>query len=147
MTKKKVAFICVHNSCRSQIAEALGKHLRGEEFDFYSAGTETKPQINQDAVRMMKQIYGIDMKETQYSKTFDKIPAPDIAISMGCDVGCPYIGRAFDDNWGLQDPTGQSDEVFILSYLIPTQHNSLTLIGFLLRHYGLYGFGLSLIHI
>lgn len=53
------------------------------------------------------------MKETQYSKTFDKIPAPDIAISMGCDVGCPYIGRAFDDNWGLQDPTGQSDEVFI----------------------------------
>ena len=113
MTKKKVAFICVHNSCRSQIAEALGKHLRGEEFDFYSAGTETKPQINQDAVRMMKQIYGIDMKETQYSKTFDKIPAPDIAISMGCDVGCPYIGRAFDDNWGLQDPTGQSDEVFI----------------------------------
>ena len=96
MTKKKVAFICVHNSCRSQIAEALGKHLRGEEFDFYSAGTETKPQINQDAVRMMKQIYGIDMKETQYSKTFDKIPAPDIAISMGCDVGCPYIGRAFD---------------------------------------------------
>ena len=74
MTKKKVAFICVHNSCRSQIAEALGKHLRGEEFDFYFAGTENKPQINQDAVRMMKQIYGIDMKETQYSKTFDKIP-------------------------------------------------------------------------
>ena len=145
MTKKKVAFICVHNSCRSQIAEALGKHLRGEEFDFYSAGTETKPQINQDAVRMMKQIYGIDMKETQYSKTFDKIPAPDIAISMGCDVGCPYIGRAFDDNWGLQDPTGQSDEVFILSYLIPTQHNSLTLIGFLLRHNGLYGFGCELL--
>ena len=111
--KPKVAFICVHNSCRSQIAEALGKHLRGDEFDFYSAGTQTKPQINQDAVRLMKQLYGIDMEQTQYSKTFDKIPAPDIAISMGCDVGCPYIGRAFDDNWGLQDPTGESDEVFI----------------------------------
>lgn len=51
----KVAFICVHNSCRSQIAEALGKHLAGDEFDFYSAGTETKPQINQDAVRLMKE--------------------------------------------------------------------------------------------
>lgn len=113
MGKKKVAFICVHNSCRSQIAEALGKHLRGDEFDFYSAGTQTKPQINQDAVRLMKQLYGIDMEQTQYSKTFDKIPAPDIAISMGCDVGCPYIGRAFDDNWGVQDPTGESDEVFI----------------------------------
>ena len=113
MTNKKVAFICVHNSCRSQIAEALGRHLRGDEVDFYSAGTQTKPQINQDAVRLMKQIYGIDMEETQYSKTFDKIPAPDIAISMGCDVGCPYIGRDFDDNWNLPDPTGRSDEVFV----------------------------------
>lgn len=111
--KKKVAFICVHNSCRSQIAEALGKHLVGDKYGFYSAGTETKPQINQDAVRLMKQLYGIDMEQTQYSKTFDKIPALDIVISMGCDVGCPYIGRAFDDNWGLPDPTGKNDDVFI----------------------------------
>ena len=110
---KKVAFLCVHNSCRSQIAEALGKYLRGDEFDFYSAGTETKPQINQDAVRLMKRLYGIDMEQTQYSKTVEAIPAPDIASSMGCDVGCPYMGRAFDDNWGLPDPTGQSDEVFV----------------------------------
>ena len=110
---KKVAFICVHNSCRSQIAEALGKHLAGDKYDFYSAGTETKPQINQDAVRLMKQLYCIDMELTQYSKTIDKIPTPDIAISMGCDVGCPFIGRAFDDNWGLPDPTGQSDVVYI----------------------------------
>lgn len=113
MIKKKVAFICVHNSCRSQIAEALGRHLRGREFEFYSAGTETKPQINQDAVRLIKQLYGIDMEQTQYSKTVDKIPAPDLAISMGCDVGCPYLGRAFDDNWELPDPTGQSDTVFL----------------------------------
>ena len=109
---KKIAFLCVHNSCRSQIAEALGKHLRGNEFDFYSAGTETKLQINQDAVRLMKQFYGIDMEQTQYSKTIDKIPTPDMVISMGCDVGCPYIGRTFDDNWNLPDPTGKSDEVF-----------------------------------
>lgn len=113
MDKKKVSFICVHNSCRSQIAEALGKHLAGDKYEFYSAGTETKPKINQDAVRLMKQLYGIDMEQTQYSKTIDQIPMPDIAISMGCDVGCPYIGRAFDDNWGLPDPTGQNDEAFI----------------------------------
>ena len=113
MAKKKVAFICVHNSCRSQIAEALGKHLRGGDFDFYSAGTETKPQINRDAVRLMKQLYGIDMEQTQFSKTVDAIPAPDIVISMGCEVGCPYIGRAFDDNWGLPDPTGHGDAVFL----------------------------------
>lgn len=111
--KKKVAFICVHNSCRSQIAEALGNYLRAGDFDFYSCGTETKPQINQDAVRIMKELYGIDMEKSQYSKTYDKIPKPDIAISMGCDVGCPYIGREFDDNWGLPDPTGQGDEVFV----------------------------------
>ena len=113
MDKKKVAFICVHNSCRSQIAEALGKHLAGDKFDFYSAGTETKPRINQDAVRIMKQLYGIDMEQSQYSKTVDKIPVPDIAISMGCDVGCPYIGRPFDDDWGLDDPTGKRDECFV----------------------------------
>ncbi len=111
--KKKIAFICVHNSCRSQIAEALGKYLRGDEFDFYSAGTETKPQINQDAVRLMNELYGINMELTQYSKTIDKIPQPDIAISMGCDVGCPFIGRAFDDDWGLPDPTGKSDAEFV----------------------------------
>ena len=110
---KKAAFICIHNSCRSQIAEALGKHLRGNDLEFYSAGTETTPQINQDAVRLMKQVYGIDMEQTQYSKTIDAIPTPDIAISMGCDVGCPYIGRAFDDNWGLPDPTGHDNAVFL----------------------------------
>ena len=112
MRKKKVAFICVHNSCRSQIAEALGKKLVGDVLDCYSAGTEIRPQINQDAVRLMKKLYDIDMEQTQYSKMFEQIPDPDIAISMGCDVGCPYIGREFDDNWGLPDPTGQSDQVF-----------------------------------
>lgn len=113
MGKTKVAFICVHNSCRSQIAEALGRHLAGDMFESYSAGTETKPQINQDAVRLMKELYNIDMEaEGQYSKLIDAIPEPDIAISMGCNVGCPFIGRPFDDNWGLEDPTGQSDEDF-----------------------------------
>lgn len=112
MIKPKVAFICVHNSCRSQIAEALGKALASDTFESYSAGTETKPQINQDAVRLMKELYDIDMEQTQYSKLISEIPVPDIAISMGCNVGCPFIGRPFDDNWGLDDPTGKSDEEF-----------------------------------
>ena len=112
MTKKKVAFICVHNSCRSQIAEALGRYLAADVFDAYSAGTKTKPQINQDAVRLMKELYGIDMEANQYSKTIAEIPEVDIAISMGCNVGCPFIGRGFDDDWGLEDPTGKSDEEF-----------------------------------
>ena len=111
--RKKVAFICVHNSCRSQIAESLGKYYASDVFESYSAGTETKPTINQDAVRIMKELYGIDMEANgQYSKLISEIPDADIAISMGCNVGCPYIGRGFDDNWGLDDPTGKSDDDF-----------------------------------
>ena len=113
MNKKKVALICVHYSCRSQIAEALGKYLASDIFESYSAGTETKPQINQDTVRIMKETYGIDMEaNSQHSKLITDIPDVDIAISMGCNVGCPFIGRAFDDNWGLDDPTGKSDDDF-----------------------------------
>ena len=110
---KKVAFICVHNSCRSQIAEALGKYYASDVFESYSAGTELKNSINPDAVRLMKEICGIDMEETQHPKLINDIPDVDIAISMGCNVGCPYIGRNFDDNWMLDDPSGKEDEEFI----------------------------------
>lgn len=61
----------------------------------------------------MKQMYGIDMEEAQYSKLINDIPKPDIAISMGCNVGCPFVGRPFDANWGLEDPTGKIDEEFV----------------------------------
>lgn len=111
--KTKVAFICVHNSCRSQIAEALGKHLASDVFESYSAGTETKPQINQDAVRLMKQLYDIDMEKTQRSKLLSEIPPVDIVITMGCNVECPFLPCEYREDWGLEDPTGSSDEVFL----------------------------------
>ncbi len=113
MGKAKVAFICVHNSCRSQIAEALGKHLASDVFESYSAGTETKPQINQDAVRLMKQIYGIDMEKTQKSKLLQDIPTVDIVITMGCNVQCPSLPCKHREDWGLEDPTGKNDDEFI----------------------------------
>lgn len=109
----KVAFICVHNSCRSQIAEALCKHFAGDVLESYSAGTETKPQINPDAVRLVKQIYGIDMELTQYSKLLSDIPPVDIVVTMGCNVECPFLPCKHREDWGLDDPTGKSDEVFI----------------------------------
>ena len=112
MSKLKVAFICVHNSCRSQIAEALGKHFASDVFECYSAGTETKPQINQDAVRLMKEIYQIDMEETQYSKLLSDIPPVDIVITMGCNVNCPVIPCKHREDWGLNDPTGKDDVEF-----------------------------------
>jgi len=111
--KEKVAFVCVHNSCRSQIAEALGKSLASEIFESYSAGTETKTQINQDAVRLMKEQYQIDMEETQYSKLLSEIPPVDIVITMGCDVTCPNLPCRHREDWGIQDPTGKSDEEFL----------------------------------
>ena len=111
--KLRVAFICVHNSCRSQIAEALGKSFASEYFESYSAGTALKAQINQDAVRIMKQTYGIDMELTQEPKLLDELPPVDIVITMGCNVVCPHLPSLYREDWGLDDPTGQSDAVFI----------------------------------
>ena len=112
--KPKVAFICVHNSCRSQMAESLSKHLASDVFESYSAGTETKPQINQDAVKLMKKIYNIDMEKTQYSKLINELPEIDITIKMGCNVICPFLPSKYEEDWGLEDPTGKSDEEFEL---------------------------------
>ena len=108
----RVAFVCVHNSCRSQIAEALGKALAADTFESYSAGTETKPRINQDAVRLMKQLHGIDMEETQRSKLLAELPPVDIVVTMGCNVSCPTLPCRHREDWGLEDPTGQPGEVF-----------------------------------
>ena len=110
---KKVAFICVHNSCRSQIAEALGKKLAGDVFESYSAGTETKPRINQDAVRLMKKLHGIDMEQSQRSKLLSDIPPVDVVITMGCNVQCPYLTCSHREDWGLEDPTGKDDDAFV----------------------------------
>ena len=111
--KVKVAFVCVHNSCRSQMAEALGKKLAVDVFESYSAGTETVPYINKDAVRIMKQRYDLDMEKTQFSKLISDIPEPDILITMGCNVTCPYVPCKHREDWGLEDPTGKSDDEFI----------------------------------
>ncbi len=111
--KVKVAFVCVHNSCRSQMAEALGKKLAADVFESYSAGTEVKPQINQDAVRIISDLYGIDMNETQKSKLLSDIPEVDIVVTMGCNVQCPNLPCKHREDWGLDDPSGKEDEAFI----------------------------------
>ena len=111
---RKVAFICVHNSCRSQIAEALGKHLAADVFESYSAGTERKDRINPDAVRLMKERFRIDMEAGgQHSKLLSDIPPVDVVITMGCNVQCPILPCSHREDWGLEDPTGKSDEAFL----------------------------------
>ena len=111
--KPRVAFICVHNSCRSQMAKALGKLYAGDVFESYSAGTELKPRINPDAVRLIKKLYNIDMEQTQKNKLIADIPDPDVVIFMGCNVSCPNVPSQYAENWGLGDPSGKSDEVFM----------------------------------
>jgi arsenate reductase len=108
---KRVAFICVHNSCRSQMAEAFGKVLGLEVFECFSAGTEKRDQINQDAVRIMKEI-GIDMELQQKPKLLQDIPNVDIVVTMGCNVNCPVIACNHREDWGLDDPSGKTDEEF-----------------------------------
>lgn len=110
--KPKVAFICVHNSCRSQMAEAIGRLFASDVFESYSAGTETKPQINQDAVRIIKEMYGVEMNEVHKSKLLTDIPEVDIVIKMGCNVVCPFLPAKHTEDWGLEDPTGKSDQEF-----------------------------------
>ena len=112
---KRVAFICVHNSCRSQMAEALGRKLASDAFESYSAGTDTKPQINQDAVRLLKQVHGIDMEERQYSKLLAELPPIDIVVTMGCNVQCPFLPCSHREDWGLEDPSGKEDAAFLFT--------------------------------
>lgn len=111
--KPRAAFICTHNSCRSQIAEALGRYLAGDVFESCSGGTEKAEKLNPDAVRLMKVVYGIDMEQRQYSKLLEELPAADIVITMGCGVKCPYMPCRYREDWGLDDPTGKADEAFL----------------------------------
>lgn len=110
---KNIAFICNHNSCRSQIAEYFGRKYLSDIYNIYSAGSEIKSEINKDAVRIIKQLYNDDISSSQPPKTINEIPKPDIIISMGCYNGCPYINQEFTADWQIADPTGKSDDEFI----------------------------------
>ncbi len=112
-TRPKVAFICVHNSCRSQMAEAVSKIIAADVFEPYSAGTETKQEINQDAVAVIKELYGVDMNSAQKSKLLSEIPSVDIVITMGCNVNCPFLPCKYREDWGLDDPTGKDRTEFV----------------------------------
>lgn len=111
--KLKVAFVCVHNSCRSQMAEAISKILAADVFEAYSGGTEIKPQINQDAVAVIKELYGVDMNQTQRSKLITELPEVDIVVTMGCNVYCPFLPCSHMEDWGLEDPTGKDKDAFL----------------------------------
>ena len=109
--KKKVAFVCVHNSCRSQMAEGWAKKLGADILEAYSAGTETYPEVKPLAVQVMEEA-GVDMYG-HHPKLMSDIPESlDIVITMGCNVECPYVPCGHREDWGLVDPSGGPVEAF-----------------------------------
>ena len=111
--KPKVAFVCVHNSCRSQMAEAIAKILAADVFEAYSAGTEKENEINPVAVEVIKELYAVDMTATQHVKLLEALPKIDILVTMGCNVTCPYLPCQHREDWGLEDPSGKDKEAFL----------------------------------
>ena len=111
--RPKVAFVCVHNSCRSQLAEATAKILAADVFEAYSAGTEKENEINPVAVEVIKELYAVDMNATQHVKLLEALPRIDILVTMGCNVTCPYLPCQHREDWGLEDPSGKDKEAFL----------------------------------
>lgn len=111
--KPKVAFVCVHNSCRSQMAEAIAKILAADVFEAYSAGTEKENEINPVAVEVIKELYAVDMTATHHVKLLEALPRIDILVTMGCNVTCPYLPCQHREDWGLEDPSGKDKEAFL----------------------------------
>lgn len=110
--KIKVGFVCVHNSCRSQMAEAVAKINYSDFFEAYSAGTELVDNINQDAVKTIKNKFNVDMNKTQKSKLVSDLPELDVLVTMGCNVECPYLPNKHREDWGLDDPSHQPQSAF-----------------------------------
>ncbi|GBU11102.1 ArsC family transcriptional regulator [Erysipelotrichaceae bacterium] len=111
---KTIGFICIHNSCRSQIAEAWGKNMLKDIAVVYSAGTEDYPEIKPLVACVMNEV-GIEIN-TQYPKRLSEIPAElDILITMGCGVKCPSIPSKYREDWGIDDPSGQPIAAFRLT--------------------------------
>ncbi|HHX61797.1 MAG TPA: arsenate reductase ArsC [Epulopiscium sp.] len=109
--KSKVAFICIHNSCRSQMAEGLARHLGSDVLESYSAGTESYIEVKPLAVEVMEEI-GMSM-DSHYPKLLTAIPEEvDILITMGCGVVCPFLPCKHQEDWGLTDPSGGTIEDF-----------------------------------
>lgn len=109
--KYKVAFVCIGNSCRSQMAEGFAKEYAGDILDVYSAGTDPSDAVKENAVKAMQEV-NIDISD-QYPKYLEDIPQElDLLITMGCGVECPYLPCKFREDWGLDDPAGKPMQVF-----------------------------------
>ncbi len=110
--KKKVLFVCVENSCRSQMAEGLARHFGKGVLEAYSAGSRPSGVVNPDAILVMKDL-DCDISG-QRSKGFEALPFTkfDYVVTMGCGDQCPSVPAEKHIEWNIEDPKGKGPEFF-----------------------------------
>lgn len=109
---KRIVFVCVENSCRSQIAEAYARILSAGNVELYSAGSRPSGQVNPKATAAMKEV-GYDLT-THASKGLEELPSVefDAAITMGCGDECPMVRAKLRADWAIPDPKHLPPEEF-----------------------------------
>jgi protein-tyrosine-phosphatase len=110
--KKRVLFVCVENSNRSQMAEAFARMLGGDAVEAYSAGSRPSGVINPKAIAAMQEL-GYDLAK-HGSKSLSELPAVefDFVATMGCGDKCPWIAARRRADWALPDPKHMSPEEY-----------------------------------
>jgi arsenate reductase len=108
----KILFVCIENSCRSQMAEGFAKKLGKNKIEVFSAGSNPSGKVNESAIEVMKEI-SIDISQ-QKSKGFKELPYKgfDYVITMGCGDVCPFVPAKQRIEWDIPDPKGRSIEEF-----------------------------------
>ncbi|MBT8142926.1 MAG: arsenate reductase ArsC [Gammaproteobacteria bacterium] len=104
MTKKNVLFVCVENSCRSQMSQGFARMLGGEALNAYSSGSKPSGVVNPKAIASMAEIgYDLSMHD---SKSLDEIPdiEYDAVVTMGCGDACPHVRAKRRVDWQIPDP-------------------------------------------
>lgn len=109
--RARVAFVCTHNACRSQMAEAIARAVAGLTIDPRSAGTDPAERVNPEALETLRRVYGID-GTSLHPKPLDELGEVDALITMGCGVQCPTLPCAHREDWGLEDPTDKGTAAF-----------------------------------
>jgi protein-tyrosine-phosphatase len=108
----RILFVCVENSCRSQMAEAFGRLHGAGRVEVYSAGSHPSGQVNAQASASMRE-RGYDLAQ-HTSKALTEIPDVeyDVAVTMGCGDACPLVRARRREDWGIPDPKGLPPEQF-----------------------------------
>lgn len=110
---KKILFVCIENSNRSQIAEAFAKMIGGSSVEAYSSGSRPSGKINPKAIRSMLEL-GYDLG-SHHSKSLEEVKelAPfDVVVTMGCGDACPWMPAKRFVDWNIPDPREMNENEF-----------------------------------